>query len=48
VLPYLYYPNAAMAMAFLIDAFGFTEIEALRDDDGNVWTAHCRRAMASC
>jgi PhnB protein len=24
---------------FLIDAFGFTEIEALRDDTGQVWTA---------
>jgi uncharacterized glyoxalase superfamily protein PhnB len=39
VLPYLYYPDAARALAFLIDAFGFTEIEALRDDTGQVWTA---------
>ena len=39
VLPYLYYPNAAQAMAFLIGVFGFAEIEALRDGDGNVWTA---------
>jgi uncharacterized glyoxalase superfamily protein PhnB len=39
VLPYLYYPDAARALAFLIDAFGFTEIEAARDDEGNVWTA---------
>ena len=39
VLPYLYYPDAARALAFLIDAFGFTEIEAVRDDEGNVWTA---------
>jgi uncharacterized glyoxalase superfamily protein PhnB len=39
VLPYLYYPDAARAVAFLVDAFGFTEIEAVRDDAGNVWTA---------
>jgi uncharacterized glyoxalase superfamily protein PhnB len=39
VLPYLYYPDAARALAFLIDAFGFTEIEALRDDTGQVFTA---------
>jgi len=38
-LPYLYYPDAARALMFLIDAFGFTEIEALRDDTGQVWTA---------
>jgi uncharacterized glyoxalase superfamily protein PhnB len=39
VLPYLYYPDAAKALALLVDAFGFTEIEALRDDEGKVWTA---------
>jgi uncharacterized glyoxalase superfamily protein PhnB len=39
VLPYLYYPDAARALAFLVEAFGFSEIEALRDDDGKVWTA---------
>ena len=39
MLPYLYYPDAAAALEFLIEAFGFTEIEALRDDDGQVWTA---------
>jgi len=39
VLPYLYYPDAAQALAFLVDAFGFTEIEALRDEEGRVWTA---------
>ena len=39
VLPYLYYPDAARAVDFLIDAFGFSEIEAVRDEDGNVWTA---------
>lgn len=39
VLPYLYYPDAAAALDFLVDAFGFTEIEALRDDRGRVWTA---------
>jgi PhnB protein len=39
VLPYLYYPDAAQALAFLIEAFDFTEIEALRDAEGRVWTA---------
>lgn len=39
VLPYLYYPDATQALAFLIEAFGFTEIHALRDDDGTVWSA---------
>jgi uncharacterized glyoxalase superfamily protein PhnB len=39
VLPYLSYPNAARALAFLIEAFGFVELEAVRDDEGNVWTA---------
>jgi len=38
VLPYLYYPDAARALAFLVDAFGFTELEALRDDEGRVWS----------
>jgi uncharacterized glyoxalase superfamily protein PhnB len=39
ILPYLYYPDAARALAFLCDAFGFKEIEAVRDDEGKVWTA---------
>ena len=39
VLPYLYYPDARAALEFLTDAFGFTEIEAFRDEDGNVWHA---------
>jgi uncharacterized glyoxalase superfamily protein PhnB len=39
VLPYLYYPDAARALEFLVGAFGFTEIEAVRDEDGKVWTA---------
>lgn len=39
MLPYLYYPDATQALRFLVDAFGFTEIEALRDDDGAVWSA---------
>ena len=39
MLPYLYYSNAAQALAFLINAFGFAEIQAIRDDVGNVWTA---------
>jgi uncharacterized glyoxalase superfamily protein PhnB len=39
VLPYLYYQDAAQALAFLIDAFGFREIDAVRDGDGTVWSA---------
>lgn len=39
VLPYVYYPDATQALAFLTAAFGFTEISALRDDDGVVWSA---------
>jgi len=39
VLPYLYYPDAARALTFLCDAFGFKEIEAVRDEEGKVWTA---------
>jgi PhnB protein len=39
VLPYLYYPDAAQALAFLVDTFGFTEIQALRDEQGQVFTA---------
>jgi uncharacterized glyoxalase superfamily protein PhnB len=38
-MPYLYYADAAAALTFLIDAFGFTEIDAFRDDDGAVWHA---------
>jgi uncharacterized glyoxalase superfamily protein PhnB len=39
VLPYVYYPDATQALALLTEAFGFTEISALRDDDGVVWSA---------
>jgi uncharacterized glyoxalase superfamily protein PhnB len=39
VLPYLYYPDATQALAFLIDVFGFTEITALRGADGTVLSA---------
>jgi uncharacterized glyoxalase superfamily protein PhnB len=39
VLPYLYYPDARVALEFLIAAFGFTEIHAFRDADGTVWHA---------
>jgi uncharacterized glyoxalase superfamily protein PhnB len=39
VLPYLYYPDARAALEFLVQAFGFTELYALRDDDGKVWSA---------
>jgi uncharacterized glyoxalase superfamily protein PhnB len=36
VMPYLYYPDGRGAVEFLRDAFGFDEIEAFRDDQGNV------------
>jgi len=39
VMPYLYYPDGRSAVEFLTAAFGFSEIEAFRDDDGNVWHA---------
>ena len=39
VLPYLYYPDAAGALTFLTEAFGFTELEAVRDEQGQVWHA---------
>ena len=39
VLPYLYYPDAAAALTFLTEAFGFTELEAVRDEQGQVWHA---------
>jgi uncharacterized glyoxalase superfamily protein PhnB len=39
VLPYLYYQDARVALAFLIEAFSFAEIEAFRDADGRVWHA---------
>jgi uncharacterized glyoxalase superfamily protein PhnB len=38
-MPYLYYPDATAALAFLVDAFNFSEIYAIRDDNGNVITA---------
>jgi uncharacterized glyoxalase superfamily protein PhnB len=39
VMPYLYYPDGRSALEFLTHTFGFSEIEAFRDDDGNVWHA---------
>lgn len=42
VVPYLYYPDAAEAVAFLVRAFGFEEHSVVRDDDGAVWTAQLR------
>ena len=39
VMPYPYYPDATAAMTFLMNAFGFTEVYALRDEQGNVLTA---------
>jgi uncharacterized glyoxalase superfamily protein PhnB len=38
-MPYLYYPDATAALAFLVTAFGFEELTAVRDEDGTVWTA---------
>jgi uncharacterized glyoxalase superfamily protein PhnB len=38
-MPYLYYPDATAALAFLVQAFGCTEVYALRDGDGDVLTA---------
>ena len=46
VLRYLYYADAARAVDFLIDAFGFSEIEAVRDEDGNVGQPNSQPAMA--
>jgi uncharacterized glyoxalase superfamily protein PhnB len=42
VVPYLYYADATAALDFLVEAFGFTEHSALRDDDGIVWNAQLR------
>jgi uncharacterized glyoxalase superfamily protein PhnB len=42
ITPYLYYPDATEAVRFLVDAFGFEEVSALRDDEGTVWTATLR------
>jgi uncharacterized glyoxalase superfamily protein PhnB len=39
VLPYLYYPDASAALAFLVDMFGFSELETFRDEQGTVWSA---------
>ena len=39
VMPYLYYPDATAALAFLVEAFGFSEVYAFRDGDGHVLTA---------
>ena len=39
ITPYLYYPDATEAVRFLIEAFGFDEVSAFRDDEGTVWTA---------
>jgi uncharacterized glyoxalase superfamily protein PhnB len=42
IIPYLYYPDATKALEFLVDAFGFEVIHAVRDDEGVVWTAQLR------
>lgn len=39
MLPYVYYEDAAAALAFLVSAFGFEVLHALRDEDGTVWSA---------
>ncbi len=38
-MPYLYYPDATAALDYLIGVFGFTEVSAVRDDNGTVWSA---------
>lgn len=42
VVPYLYYPDAAEALDFLVEAFGFEVQSEVRDPDGVVWTAQLR------
>jgi uncharacterized glyoxalase superfamily protein PhnB len=42
IIPYLYYPDATLALEFLVDAFGFEVIHAVRDAEGVVWTAQLR------
>jgi uncharacterized glyoxalase superfamily protein PhnB len=42
VVPYLYYPDVAKAVEFLVGAFGFKEHQVARDPDGVVWTAQLR------
>src|SRR5215472_7988677 len=42
VVPYLYYPDAAAAVDFLVRAFGFEEQSVVRDAEGVVWTAQLR------
>lgn len=41
-MPYLYYPDAAQALEFLVEAFGFEVQSEVRDADGAVWTAQLR------
>jgi uncharacterized glyoxalase superfamily protein PhnB len=38
-MPYLYYADADAALDFLLEAFGFEEIEVFRDAEGNVMHA---------
>lgn len=42
LIPYLYYPDATEALAFLVDAFGFEVKHALRDPNGVVVSAQLR------
>ena len=42
IVPYLYYPDAAAALEFLVAAFGFEVASAVRDDEGTVWTSTIR------
>ena len=42
IIPYLYYPDATKALQFLVEAFGFEVIHAVRDAEGVVWTAQLR------
>ena len=42
IVPYLYYRDAGAALDFLVGGFGFTEVSAVRDEDGSVWTSTIR------
>lgn len=39
IIPYLYYPDATVALDFLVAAFGFAVKSAIRGSDGEVLTA---------
>jgi PhnB protein len=39
IMPYLYYPDATLALQFLVTAFGFDVVSEVRDQHGAVWNA---------